>query len=314
MNHINMSMKIVFLDSSTLGDVPFTPISDLGDLILYRVSSRDDALQRVKEADVLIINKITVDKELIDAAPNLKLICVAATGVNNVDLEYAASKGIPVRNAVGYSTESVVQSTFMTMLALVGKLRHYDDFVKSGKYALGDIFTDMSSMFFELSGKQLGVIGMGNIGTRVAQVATAFGMKVVYFSTSGTSHEKAYPSVSLETLMKESDVISVHAPYNERTAGLVGERELSLMKPEAYILNMGRGGIIDEKALADAIDTGRIAGAGLDVFTSEPLPLSNPLMKVKKRERLILTPHIAWASLEARKRLVACIAENIRTL
>ena len=309
-----MSMKIVFLDSSTLGDVPFTPISDLGDLILYRVSSREDALQRVKEADVLIINKITVDKELIDAAPNLKLICVAATGVNNVDLEYAASKGIPVRNAVGYSTESVVQSTFMTMLALVGKLRHYDDFVKSGKYALGDIFTDMSSMFFELSGKQLGVIGMGNIGTRVAQVATAFGMKVVYFSTSGTSHEKAYPSVSLETLMKESDVISVHAPYNERTAGLVGERELSLMKPEAYILNMGRGGIIDEKALADAIDTGRIAGAGLDVFTSEPLPLSNPLMKVKKRERLILTPHIAWASLEARKRLVACIAENIRTL
>lgn len=309
-----MSMKIVFLDSSTLGDVPFTPISDLGDLILYRISSRDDALQRVKEADVLIINKITVDKELIDAAPNLKLICVAATGVNNVDLEYAASKGIPVRNAVGYSTESVVQSTFMTMLALVGKLRHYDDFVKSGKYALGDIFTDMSSMFFELSGKQLGVIGMGNIGTRVAQVATAFGMKVVYFSTSGTSHEKAYPSVSLETLMKESDVISVHAPYNERTAGLVGERELSLMKPEAYILNMGRGGIIDEKALADAIDTGRIAGAGLDVFTSEPLPLSNPLMKVKKRERLILTPHIAWASLEARKRLVACIAENIRTL
>ena len=309
-----MSMKIVFLDSSTLGDVPFTPISDLGDLILYRVSSRDDALQRVKEADVLIINKIKVDKELIDAAPNLKLICVAATGVNNVDLEYAASKGIPVRNAVGYSTESVVQSTFMTMLALVGTLRHYDDFVKSGKYALGDIFTDMSSMFFELSGKQLGVIGMGNIGTRVAQVATAFGMKVVYFSTSGTSHEKAYPSVSLETLMKESDVISVHAPYNERTAGLVGERELSLMKPEAYILNMGRGGIIDEKALADAIDTGRIAGAGLDVFTSEPLPLSNPLMKVKKRERLILTPHIAWASLEARKRLVACIAENIRTL
>lgn len=309
-----MSMKIVFLDSSTLGDVPFTPISDLGDLILYRVSSRDDALQRVKEADVLIINKIKVDKELIDAAPNLKLICVAATGVNNVDMEYAASKGIPVRNAVGYSTESVVQSTFMTMLALVGKLRHYDDFVKSGKYSLGDIFTDMSSMFFELSGKQLGVIGMGNIGTRVAQVATAFGMKVVYFSTSGTSHEKAYPSVSLETLMKESDVISVHAPYNERTAGLVGERELSLMKPEAYILNMGRGGIIDEKALADAIDTGRIAGAGLDVFTSEPLPLSNPLMKVKKRERLILTPHIAWASLEARKRLVACIAENIRTL
>ena len=304
-------MKIVFLDAATMGDVSFSPISALGDLECFQTSDREEALRRVKDAEVLIINKIKVDKELVDAAPKLRLICEAATGVNNIDLEYAASKGIPVRNAVGYSTDSVVQMTFMMILSLVGRCRYFDDFVKSGEYSRSGLFTDVSKMFFELKGKRLGIIGLGNIGSRVARVGEAFGMEVSYFSTSGTSHSREYPSISLDELMSASDIVSIHAPYNERTAGLVGEAELGKMKPSAYIINMGRGGIIDESALAKAIDEGRIAGAGVDVFTSEPLPADNPLMKVRNRDRLVLTPHIGWASIEARERLVSMIADNI---
>ena len=294
-------MKIVFLDAATMGDVSFSPISALGELECFQTSDREEALQRVKDAEVLIINKIKVDKELVDAAPKLRLICEAATGVNNIDLEYAASKGIPVRNAVGYSTDSVVQMTFMMILALVGRCRYFDDFVKSGEYSRSGLFTDVSKMFFELRGKRLGIIGLGNIGGNVAKVGEAF----------GTSHSKDYPSVDLDTLMSSSDIISIHAPYNERTAGLVGAEQLRKMKSTAYIVNMGRGGIIDEAALAEAIDGGWIAGAGVDVFTAEPLPADNPLLNVRNRDRLILTPHIGWASIEARERLVAMIADNI---
>lgn len=304
-------MKIVFLDAATMGDVSFSPISALGDLECFQASDREEALRRVKDAEVLIINKIKVDKELVDAAPKLRLICEAATGVNNIDLEYAASKGIPVRNAVGYSTDSVVQMTFMMILSLVGRCRYFDDFVKSGEYSRSGLFTDVSTMFFELRGKRLGIIGLGNIGGNVAKVGEAFGMNVSYFSTSGTSHSKDYPSVDLDTLMSSSDIISIHAPYNERTAGLVGAEQLRKMKSTAYIVNMGRGGIIDEAALAEAIDGGWIAGAGVDVFTAEPLPADNPLLNVRNRDRLILTPHIGWASIEARERLVAMIADNI---
>lgn len=307
-------MKIVFLDAATMGDVSFAPISALGELECYRTSSREESLERVKDAEILIINKILVDKELIDAAPSLRLICEAATGVNNIDLEYAASKGIPVRNAVGYSTDSVVQMTFMMILSLVGKCRYFDDFVKSGEYSRSGLFTNVDRMFFELRGKRLGIIGLGNIGGRVAMVGEAFGMAVSYFSTSGTSHSKDYPSVSLDTLMSESDIISIHAPYNQRTAGLIGETELRMMKPSAYIVNMGRGGIVDEAALAKAIDEGRIAGAGVDVFTAEPLPSDNPLMNVRNLDRLILTPHIGWASAEARQCLVQMIAGNISSI
>lgn len=304
-------MKIVFLDAATMGDVSFSPISALGDLECFQASDREEALRRVKDAEVLIINKIKVDKELVDAAPKLRLICEAATGVNNIDLEYAASKGIPVRNAVGYSTDSVVQMTFMMILSLVGRCRYFDGFVKSGEYSRSGLFTDVSKMFFELRGKRLGIIGLGNIGGNVAKVGEAFGMNVSYFSTSGTSHSKDYPSVDLDTLMSSSDIISIHAPYNERTAGLVGAEQLRKMKSTAYIVNMGRGGIIDEAALAEAIDGGWIAGAGVDVFTAEPLPADNPLLNVRNRDRLILTPHIGWASIEARERLVAMIADNI---
>ncbi|MGM9748238.1 MAG: D-2-hydroxyacid dehydrogenase [Candidatus Cryptobacteroides sp.] len=304
--------RIVFLDAATMGDVSFDAISALGTFTSYNTSDRKEALERVKDCDVLIINKIKVDKELIDAAPDLKLICEAATGVNNIDIEYAASKGIPVKNAVGYSTDSVVQTTFLVILALVGKVAGFDAFVKSGEYSRSGLFTNVSNVFTELSGKRIGIIGMGNIGSKVAKVASAFGMEVCYFSTSGTSHCKDYPSLALEELLGTSDVVTIHAPLNERTKGLIGEKQLRMMKPTAYLVNMGRGGIVDEKALAEATDAGIIAGAGLDVFVQEPLPADNPLLKVAHPERLLLTPHVAWASREARNRLVEMIASNIR--
>lgn len=304
-------MKIVFLDAATMGDVSFEPISRLGNFVTYDRSTQEEAIERVADCDVMIINKVLVTPELIDAAPSLKLICESATGVNNINLEYAASKGIPVRNAVGYSTTSVAQSTFMHILSLLGEEQYYDECVKSGRYSAMDMFTDPSVSWSELDGKTIGIIGMGNIGTRVARIAEAFGMNVCYFSTSGTGHCSEYPSLSLEELLKVSDVVSIHAPLNERTNGLIGPAELAMMKPTAILVNMGRGGIVDEKALADAIDNEVIAGAALDVFVKEPLPADNPLLHVKYPERLRLAPHAAWASVEARERLVAQIAANI---
>lgn len=304
-------MKIVFLDAATMGDVSFAAIEQFGELVCYDMSTPEEAIQRVADCEVLIINKVLVTPELIDAAPKLKLICESATGVNNIDIDYASSKGVPVRNAVGYSTSSVVQATFMQILSLVGEGLYYDDCVKSGRYSAMDMFTDPSVSWTELAGKRIGIIGMGNIGSRVAKIAEAFGMDVCYYSTSGTGHCKEYPSLSLEELLKTSDVVSIHAPLNEKTLGLIGESELVMMKPTALLVNMGRGGIVDEKALADAIDNKVIAGAALDVFVKEPLPADNPLLHVKYPERLRLAPHAAWASVEARERLVQQIADNI---
>ena len=306
-----MDMKIVFLDAATMGDVSFEPIARLGEFVTYAASTQEQARERVKDVDVLIINKIIVDKELIDAAPSLKLICISATGVNNIDVEYAASKGIPVRNVAGYSTDSVVQSTYMHILSLVGGAPYFDRSVKSGDYSRSGMFTDPNWNWWELAGKTIGIIGMGNIGKKVASIAEAFGMKVCYFSTSGTGHCKDYPCLSLEELLAVADIVSVHAPLNDRTNGLIGEHELSLMKPTAFLVNMGRGGIVLEHALADAVDNGVIAGAGLDVFAAEPLPLDHPYLHMKHPERMSLAPHVAWASVEARTRLVSMIADNI---
>lgn len=304
-------MKIVFLDAATMGDVSFEPIARLGEFTAYSSSTPEEARERVKDVDVIIINKILVDRHLIDSAENLKLICISATGTNNIDVEYAASKGIPVRNVAGYSTDSVAQSTFMHILSLIGGAPYFDRSVKSGDYSRSGMFTDPDWNWYELAGKTLGVVGMGNIGRKVAQIAEAFGMKVCYYSTSGTGHCKDYPCVPLNELLAASDVVSIHAPLNDRTNGLIGEKELAMMKPSAFLVNMGRGGIVDEKALADAVDAGIVAGAGLDVFVTEPIPEDHPYMKMKHPERMSLAPHVAWASVEARTRLVSMIADNI---
>lgn len=305
-------MNIVFLDAATVGEVSLSPISLLGDLTTYPTSTPQQALERVKDAQVLIINKIKVDKNLIDAAPKLALICEAATGVNNIDLEYAAAKGIPVRNVAGYSTDAVAQLTFTQILCLLSRPYESDTFIKSGEYSQSGIFTKPDAQFTELAGKTMGIIGMGAIGSRVASIAQAFGMKVVYFSTSGTSHCSLYPSLSLEDLLAQSDIVSIHAPLNERTKGLIGEQQLKMMKPGAIIVNMARGGIIDEGALAQAISEGSIGGAATDVFTAEPVKEDNPLLHTTRPERLLLTPHIGWASKEAVERLIEGVADNIK--
>jgi len=287
------------------------PIEREGELTAWPNSTPDEALRRVGECDVLIVNKIKVNDRLLEAAPRLRLVCEAGTGINNIDVEACSRHGVAVRNVAGYSTDSVVQETFMHILNLLGNGAYFDNVVKSGAYSRSGLFTDYSRPFVEMAGKTLGIIGLGAIGTKVAKIGTAFGMKVIYYSTSGTNHNTEYPSVPLDRLMREADVISVHAPYNERTAGLVGERELRMMKPKAIIVNMGRGGIVVEDALAKVIDEGVIGGAALDVYSVEPIPADHPLLHTRHPERLSLTPHIAWASVEARERLIQSIADNI---
>ena len=305
-------MKIAFLDAATMGDVSFEPIAQLGEFITYGSSTPEQARERVKDLDVVIVNKVLVDKQLIDSAPDLKLICISATGVNNIDVEYAASKGIPVRNVAGYSTDSVAQAAFMHILSLVGGAPYFDRSVKSGEYSRSGMFTDPNWNWRELAGKTIGIIGLGNIGRKVAVIAEAFGMKVCYYSTSGTGHCKDYPCLSLEELLEQSDIVSIHAPLNERTNGLIGREELSRMKPSAFLVNMGRGAIVDEAALAEAVDAGVIAGAGMDVFVVEPIPEDHPYLKMQHPERMSLAPHVAWGSVEARTRLVGMIADNIK--
>ncbi len=304
-------MKIVFLDAGTMGTSSLAPIEKQGELTAWPSSTPDEAVRRVGECDVLIVNKIKVDDRLLEAAPRLKLVCEAGTGVNNIDVDACSRHGVIVRNVAGYSTDSVVQETFMHILNLLGNGAYFDNIVKSGAYSRSGLFTDYSKPFVEMAGKTLGVIGLGAIGTKVARIGTAFGMRVIYYSTSGTNHNTEYPSVSLERLMCESDVVSVHAPYNERTARLVGEKELRMMKPKAIIVNMGRGGIVVEDALAKVIDEGVIGGAGLDVYSTEPISADHPLLHTRHPERLSLTPHVAWASVEARERLIQSIADNI---
>lgn len=304
-------MKIVFLDAGTMGTSSLAPIESQGELVAWPNSTPEESVARVSDCDVLIVNKIKVNDRLLDAAPRLRLVCEAGTGINNIDVDACERRGVLVRNVAGYSTDSVVQETFMHILNLLGNGAYFDEVVKSGAYSRSGLFTDYSRPFIEMAGKTLGVIGLGAIGSKVARIGTAFGMNVVYYSTSGTSHSTEYPSVPLERLMRESDVISVHAPYNERTAGLVGEKELRMMKPKAIIVNMGRGGIVVEDALAKVIDEGVIGGAGLDVYSVEPIPADHPLLHTRHPERLSLTPHVAWASIEARERLIQSIAYNI---
>ena len=305
-------MKIVFLDAATMGDADMSEIAALGEFVCYPSSTAEEARERVADADVALLNKIIVDKEFLDAAPKLKLICEAGTGINNIDVDLCRQRGVEVRNVAAYSTDSVAQTAWMHILNLAGIAFHYDEYIRSGEYSAGSIHVDAGHPFTELAGKTLGIVGMGAIGKKVACIACAFGMKVIYYSTSGTSHCKDYPSVSLDELLRRSDVISIHAPYNERTAGLIDYEGLCKMKPTAFLVNTGRGGIAVEEDLVRAIDEQRIAGAGIDVYVKEPLSADHPYLHCKYPQRLLLTPHIAWYSKEARQRLVQAMADNIR--
>lgn len=295
-----------------MGDASLEEIAALGELVTYPSSTPQEARERVKDADVALLNKVIVDKEFLDAAPKLRLVCEAGTGINNIDVKLCQERGVIVRNVAAYSTDSVAQTAWMHILNLAGRAFHYNCFVHDGSYSRNVVHVDYRHPFTELSGKTLGVVGMGAIGQKVAAVAKAFGMQVIYYSTSGTNHCKEYPAVSLEVLLAESDVITIHAPFNERTAGLIGYEQFKKMKRTAFLVNTGRGGIAVEADLARALDDGLIAGAGIDVYVKEPLPLDSPLMKLQHPERLLLSPHIAWYSTEARARLAHEMAENIK--
>jgi len=305
-------MEIVFLDKMTMGEVDnFSLLEKLGNVSVFDKTLPGDIIDRSDGKDVIITNKVAIGTEEMDALPQLKLICVAATGTNNIDLEYAAGKGISVKNVTGYSTESVAQSTFAMILHLLNQTGYYDNYVKSGAYSRSEIYTHHGPSFWELSGKRLGIIGLGTIGRKVARIADSFGMEVVFFSTTGRNNNINYKRFDMQTLLKTSDIITVHAPLTEETRNLIRFEEMQLMRPCAILINTGRGGIVNEKDLARALNENLIAAAGIDVFTEEPLPAYHPLMKVKDRDRILITPHHAWASTESRSRLIEGVARNI---
>lgn len=306
-------MKIVVLDARTLGDdLDISPLVDIGDVVIHQTTRPEETAERIEDAEIVITNKVVIDAGMMDAAPHLKLICIAATGMNNVDLEHAVTKGIAVKNVAGYSTKSVVQHTFAMALYLLEKLAYYDKSVKSGKWGRSGIFTDVSHPFYEISGKKWGIIGFGAIGQEVARVASAFGADIYYYSTSGNNLRHAYPHLHLESLLRDCDIISIHAPLNNRTIELINDNNLQLIKEDAILLNLGRGGIINETDLAYELDRRRFY-AGLDVLASEPARADNPLMHIRHPERLLITPHIAWTSIEARQKLFEGILQNIKT-
>lgn len=306
-------MKLVFLDTKTIGeDIDLSAYDALGEVVKYGFSTLEEIPERVKDADVLIVNKIAINEQTIGNAKNLKLVCVTATGTNNLDKEYLKKRGIAWRNVAGYSTESVTQHTFALLFYLLEKIRYYDDYVKDEKYINDTVFTHFAEHFNEVDGKTWGIIGLGTIGRRVADIAKAFGARVIYYSASGSPAQEGYEQVDFETLLTTSDIVSVHAPLNEYTKDLMDREAFAKMKKTAIFLNLGRGPIVVEQDLYEALETGEIAAAGLDVLCEEPMSETNPLAKIKDSKKLIITPHIAWASVEARNRLMQIIVEQIR--
>lgn len=303
--------KIVVLDGITLGKVDYDKLKEFGELEYYDKTKSEEVAGRVKDADIVLTNKVLLNRDNLKDAKNLKLICEMATGFNNIDIEYAKERGIAVTNVAGYSTPTVAQHTFATLLHLYDKIAYYDNVVKSGEYSNSGMFTNLDRPYRDIEGKKWGIVGLGAIGRKVAKIAEAFGAEVAYYSTSGKNNNSDYKKVELEELLRESDIISIHAPLNEKTQGLINYENLSKMKKDSVIINMGRGPIVVDEDLAKAIDDEIIGGAALDVFTVEPIPANNPLLSVKNKEKLVLTPHIAWASVEARERLFKDLVENI---
>ncbi|PID91815.1 MAG: hydroxyacid dehydrogenase [Bacteroidetes bacterium] len=303
---------MVFLDARTLGDVDNLQLIEAeGRLDIYDDTPQELLLSRCRGKEVIIVNKIYLGAEILSKLPDLRLICIAATGINNIDLDYSEKHGIEVMNVAGYSTNSVAQSTFTTLLYLIGRPAYYDAFVKSGAYENSGCFTHHGRPFQELHGKVMGIIGLGAIGKQVARIATAFGMELIFHSSSGKNSHPTYRQCTLHEILEEADVLSIHAPLNAQTKNLICYRELCRMKPGAILINMGRGGIVNETDLARALDEDRIAAAGIDVLSQEPVGPNHPLLGLKNPDRIYISPHMAWASIESRACLVKKIAENI---
>lgn len=306
-------MKIVFLDSITMGKTSLDVLKKFGELIVHEFTHPQNLHSRISDCGVIVTNKVLIDREAINHATHLKLICVTATGINNVDVEYARSKGIAVKNVVDYSTESVAQTTFASLLYVVHKINYYDRYVKDHHYEKSMSFTHHDQPFWQLKNKNFGIIGLGNIGKRVGDIAKAFGCKIYYFSTSGKNNDERYTRChQIEDLLPIVDVLSIHAPLNENTRGLISSKQLKMMKRTSILVNMGRGGIVNEKDLAYALDHDWIAGAAIDVLENEPIQPDHPLLQIKNKDKILITPHLAWASIEARSALMEKVCLNIQ--
>ncbi len=305
-------MKLVILERNSVGtDVDVSCFEKFGEVTCYPNTVAANTSERVKDADIILANKAPLNESTLKDAPNVKLICLLATGFDNVDLAYCKSRGIKVTNVVNYCTSTVAQHTLLLALALSEKIAFYDDYVKSGAYSAQDRFSNFDRTFYDLEGKTWGIIGMGTIGRRVAGLAQAFGCRVIFYSASGKSTCTDYERVEFDTLLQESDILSLHCPLSDRTRGLINKDALSKMKETAILVNVARGPVVDTQALYDALVTDQIAGAGLDVLEQEPMAKDNPLARIKDSSKLIITPHMAWASLESRTRLVDAVVKNI---
>ncbi|MCR5145074.1 MAG: D-2-hydroxyacid dehydrogenase [Lachnospiraceae bacterium] len=306
-------MKIVFLDRKSIGDdLDLSYFKELGEVIFYDFTKEEEIAPRVQDADIIVLNKAQINEKTIGNAKNLKLVCVTATGTNNLDKDYLDSRNIQWRNVAGYSTDSVAQHTFAILFYILEKLSYYDKYVKDEKYVNDKLFTHFEKSFYELNGKRWGIIGLGNIGRKVAQIATAYGCEVVYYSPSGSKRKENYKQVELDEILETSDILSIHAPLTDDTYHLIDKSKLKKMKSNAILVNVARGPIIVEQDLVDALNENIIAGAALDVLDKEPMSEDSPLRQVKDSTKLIITPHIAWACVEARNRLMRIIYDQIK--
>ena len=304
--------KIVILDGKTLGNIDLEKLNEIGEVDYYEFTSEDEVSNRIKDANIILTNKVILNEDNMKNANKLEFIAETATGFNNIDVDYARKRGIGVSNVAGYSTSAVVQHTFAMALGLLNEVIYHDNYVKSGEYSKSGLFTCLNRPYYEIQNKVWGISGLGVRGRRVARIAEAFGAKVIYYSTSGRNNSSEFERVEFEELLNKSDMISIHAPLNNNTKGLINYDALSKMKNTAILVNMGRGPIVVERDLSKAIDEDKIRGAALDVFEVEPINEENPLLTVKNKDKLLLSPHIAWASIEARKVLFEEVIENIK--
>lgn len=303
--------KIVILERKTLGKLDFDILKEFGELVIYETTNQDDVIDKIKDANIVLVNKVVLNEDNLKYAKDLEIICEVATGYNNIDIEYAKEHNIAVTNVAGYSTNTVAQHTFALLFSLYNRIPYFDNYVKSYKYTESGLFTDVSKPFNDICGKKWGIIGLGAIGRKVAEIATAFGAEVSYYSTSGKNNNSEYNRMDLDELLETSDIISIHAPLNDKTLGLINYDNICKMKKNAVLINVGRGPIVVDEDLARAIDEDKILGAALDVFTVEPIKKDNPLLTIKNSDKIILTPHVAWASVEARTRLLGEVYKNI---
>lgn len=304
-------MKIAVLDADTLGtDVSLAPLAACGELIVYGTTTQEQLLDRIRDVDVTVQNKVKLPGDILRKTKKLRLICEAATGFDNIDTEAAREMGIAVCNVPGYSTASVVQLTLAMVLSLATNLPDFAKVVSSGEYSRGDAANCLTPVFHELAGRTWGIVGYGNIGRGVADVARAIGCRVLAYRRNPKEGD---PCVSLETLCRECDVITLHTPLNDGTRALIGERELALMKPHAILVNVARGAVTDEAAVARAVLEGRLGGFGCDVYSREPFHEDHPFYSIIGNERVCLTPHMAWGSFEARTRCVETMGANIQS-